>query len=140
MESGSDAKTKRAYFPPTVTKLTSAQAEKLAADRTQCGHQGAADFLEALRREPRYERRWQREPEEVMHEGEGALVRRRKLREPSGRRISIVRRIEGRGYPYFVVHQVPAPGKFRGRTVPATAWSEPGSPESRSASCRPCAT
>jgi hypothetical protein len=79
MESGSDAKTKRAYFPPTVTKLTSAQAEKLAADRTQCGHQGAADFLEALRREPRYERRWQREPEEVMHEGEGALVRRRRL-------------------------------------------------------------
>jgi hypothetical protein len=34
MESGSNAKRKRSYFPPTVTKLTSEQAEKLVADRT----------------------------------------------------------------------------------------------------------
>jgi hypothetical protein len=51
MESGSNANRKRAYFPPTVTKLTSEQTEKLAADRTQCGDQEATDFLEALRRE-----------------------------------------------------------------------------------------
>ena len=55
MESGSNANRKRAYFSSTVTKLTSEQAEKLVADRTQCGDQEATDFLEALRREQRYD-------------------------------------------------------------------------------------
>ena len=43
---------KKPYSPPTLTKLTPEQAQKLVADRTNCSEEEASDFLKSLRKQP----------------------------------------------------------------------------------------